>query len=116
MIYYDTLRKEPDECLEHKIATQSLAVSLINEQMLDPTRASSDQNLLAVLGLAVHGQDTLPAHRKTPKQGPLRDLQGLELYSSMKTVPLHFNGLALLVELRGGLEKVKLPGIAAIIS
>lgn len=116
MIYYDALRGEPDECVEHKIASNSLAVNLINQQMLDRARACSDQNILAVLGLAVHGQDTLPPFQKTPTQGPLRNLQGLALYSSLRSVPLHLNGLALLIEMRGGLEKITLPGVGAIIS
>jgi hypothetical protein len=116
MIYYDALRNRPDDCMEHKISTHSRAISLINEQMQDSITACSDENLLAVCGLAAHGQKVPAEDRISPKQGPLRDLQGLELYSLMEIIPLHFDGLALLVKLRGGLSEVKTRGIGGTIS
>jgi hypothetical protein len=116
MVYYDALRGQYDACLEHKISSHSRAINLINEQMQARSTACSDQNLMAVLGLAVHGRDALSNGQGSPTQGPLRNLQNLELYSSMISVPLHLNGLALLVEMRGGLKEVKLEGVGAVIS
>lgn len=116
ILFVDVLRDTPDACPHHTLRTHSKAISLLNEQMQDMDMACSDDNLLAVLGLATHGRIKPLLNSKYPRQGPLRDLQNLELYSSMETVPLHLDGLAILVKMRGGLSEIKAPGIAAVIS
>jgi hypothetical protein len=67
--------------------------------------------------MAFYGWDGM-LHPRTaaPCQGPLRSLQGLDTYSLMRTVPEHFDGLASLVRLRGGLEKIEMKGLGALLT
>lgn len=85
--------------------------------MKDPIEACKDVNIFAIVVLA----KTEMSHRveiplKTPKQGPLRSLQLLNVLALSEIDPIHFEGLSKLIELKGGLEKIKIPGLAALIS
>jgi hypothetical protein len=53
---------------------------------------------------------------KTPKQGPLRSLQFMSSFGLTESDPVHFDGLSKLIELKGGLEKIEMSGLAALIS
>lgn len=93
------------------------AIEALNEAMHDPTKALADENILAVSGLASYAIDvTIDSNRKVPSQGPLKNLRGLDVYSALTTVPEHARGLATLVELKGGLDRIRTPGIASTIS
>jgi hypothetical protein len=50
-------------------------------------------------------------------QGPMNALQGLDIYTGyIDTVPMHVAGLQRMLALRGGLDSIKFPGLAAMIS
>ena len=79
--------------------------------------AGKDINILAIAALAKNGEPErgyVPT--KTPTQGPLRSLQFLSRLALTESVPVHYHALVRLVELKGGLEEIKLPGLAALIS
>ncbi|OKL64617.1 hypothetical protein UA08_00307 [Talaromyces atroroseus] len=84
----------------------------------DPIEACKDMNIFAVVALAKAGKsqkvEDLPL--KMPKQGPLKSLQLLNWLALSETDPIHFDGLSKLIELKGGLEKIEIPGLAALIS
>jgi len=93
---------------------RSRAVSLI---MGDPVEACKDINIFAIVALAKNGKsERVEVPPKTPKQGPLRSLQFLNSFGLTESVPVHLDGLSKLIELKGGLDKIAIPGLAAVIS
>ncbi len=99
------------------ILGHSEVIRLLNEEMQDLVRACTDGNILAVSGMASYGWDESSCRTmKSPSQGPLKSLQGLNAYSMMKSVPSHTEGLAKLVEMRGGLQNIEMEGLAATLS
>lgn len=66
-------------------------------------------------GMAAYGwEEPIQRIRGSPNQGPLKSLRSLDVYSSMRFVPLHAEGLAMPIEMRGGLEMIKMEGLAAV--
>jgi len=115
-VYYFALRGQWKQS-EFLLSTHSRALEAMNGEMQDSVHACSDSNILAVWGLATHGWEKfLPPGYKVPNQGRMKHLQSLDRYSLMKFIPLHLNGLEALTQMRGGLDKVKSEGIAALIS
>lgn len=89
----------------------------INRSIQYGTTACSDENIIAVLALAISGQLTVTKLPKAPSQGPLKALQCLDIYGgALEKVPTHAAGLMKMVSMRGGLEELKLPGLAQQIS
>lgn len=44
-------------------------------------------------------------------------MQGLDIYGGhLGTVPMHIEGLAKMLSMRGGIENIQFPGLAAMIS
>ncbi len=99
------------------LISRAEAITQLNKDIRDPKRASLDETILAVLCMAANG--VTPPKRKTaivPTQSGLRTLQSLDTYATLSTVPVHAKGLAALVDLRGGLENLKLDGLAETLS
>jgi hypothetical protein len=85
--------------------------------MKDPVEACKDINILAIAALAKNGQvKDMPLPLKTPKQGPLRSLQFLSSFELTDIDAVHFDGLTKVIELKGGLETIEMPGLTALIS
>jgi hypothetical protein len=85
--------------------------------MRDPAEACKDINIFAIVALAKSGQfKKVDVPLKTPKQGPLRSLQFMSSFGLTESDPVHFDGLSKLIELKGGLEKIEMSGLAALIS
>jgi hypothetical protein len=107
----------PPSIHDHLSRSRARIVRKLSVSMKDPVEACKDINIYSVAALAKDGQfmkANMPP--KLPKQGPLRDLQCLSSFAKVDFVTVHFEGLAMLVELKGGLEKIEMPGIAALIS
>jgi hypothetical protein len=72
--------------------------------------------------LATNAWDpVLELYQKLPPPKPffepfLKSLQSLDVYGLLSVNPQHAMGLLRLIEVRGGLEKVNTPGLAAVIS
>lgn len=93
-------------------------IKLINEAIQDPARAVSDAVLLSVLCMAhntSHNNSQQRANR-SPFTAPLQHLQWLDVYGSFPPNLVHIKGLIQMVMLRGGVEKIELPGLASILS
>lgn len=76
-----------------------------------------DENILSVYSLTYHGDLRRDNPAIAPSQGPLTTLQLLHVYGGrLETVQVHLQGLAKMLTLRGGLNKIKLPGLAQAIS
>ncbi|EED19460.1 conserved hypothetical protein [Talaromyces stipitatus ATCC 10500] len=95
---------------------ESDSISKINSAIQDPSKATSDAIILSVLCLA-NNHSPLEQHPKPyPFDPPLRKLQWLDAYGYLSPNSVHQAGLAILIALRGGLDKLELPGLAAVIS
>jgi hypothetical protein len=94
------------------------AIKGVNEAIQNPSRGSSDEVIMSVIGLVNNRGDELTwdENLRSPFQSPLRDLQWLDIYGRLRPNPVHLRGLAQLITLREGLEKIEFPGLAPIIS
>ncbi|THC90615.1 hypothetical protein EYZ11_009930 [Aspergillus tanneri] len=93
-------------------------IKMINREVRNPNRAVCDAVILSVVCLAHSIADDSDEQRlrKTPFNAPLRRLQWLDVYGSLPPNLIHVQGLVQMVRLRGGLENIKLPGLAPILS
>ncbi|KAL2861794.1 hypothetical protein BJX68DRAFT_251642 [Aspergillus pseudodeflectus] len=98
------------------VLSQIDSISKINTALQDPSLAVTDEIILSVLCLATNDSPDLRDIKHSPFQPTLRSLQWLDIYARLSPNPIHQAGLLRLVELRGGLYKLKLPGLAAVIS
>jgi hypothetical protein len=76
----------------------------------------TDEIILSVLTLANNDSGDSRGIKKSPFQPTLRSLQWLDIYGRLSPNAIHQVGLLRLVELRGGLDKIELPGLSAVIS
>ena len=89
----------------------------VHEKFADASMSCDDENILAVYALSFHGEPRPDVQVAAPSQGPLTTLQLLHLYGGrLQTVNLHLQGLAKMLNLRGGLSEIKLPKLAQAIS
>jgi hypothetical protein len=61
-------------------------------------------------------ESKIAGKRASPFKPPLGDLQWLDIYATTSFNAAHHMGLYHLIQLRGGLENIELPGLAAVIS
>lgn len=78
--------------------------------------ASRDEVILAILILASHEAINRPAGKDNPFNSPLKNAQWLNIYSAVSHVREHMDAVLSLVTRRGGLENIKLFGLADVIS
>ena len=89
----------------------------VNEKFACPSSACDDDNILAVAALAFNGSVVPSTPLPSPCQGPLKALLILDIYGGvLDTAPVHLEGLAKMVSIRGGLANFQLPGLAQQIS
>lgn len=92
------------------------SISKINDAIQRISNAVTDDIILCVLCLANNDTARYQKADESPFRPPLRSLQWLDIYGSLSPNPIHQQGLIQLVRLRGGLDKIELPGLAAVIS
>jgi hypothetical protein len=90
-------------------------ISAINDALRDPARATTDATILAVL-MTVE-KPAFGSHREwcqeSPFQSTLQDLQWLSVHSAREPAIAHQDGLCKIINLRGGLASIEMPGVAA---
>ncbi|KAL2797407.1 hypothetical protein BJX66DRAFT_297761 [Aspergillus keveii] len=107
------------EDMREMAVCEANVISRMNGILQDPLQAASDAVILTVLCLATNlynGPSTDEETSSSPFYAPLRSLQWLDIYGRLSPHPVHQAGLLQLIALRGGLEKIELPGLAAVIS
>ncbi|KAL5358860.1 hypothetical protein BJX96DRAFT_51632 [Aspergillus floccosus] len=89
-------------------------IKMINREVQHPTRAVCDSVILSVMCMAhnVADDNDQRRHRTTPFTAPMRRLQWLDVYGSLPPNLVHIQGLIQMVNLRGGLDNITLPGLA----
>jgi hypothetical protein len=98
-----------------------VAIAMINRSLQDPENATTDTMVLSVLilaGLATSDDLALEIMltRDSPFDSPFPSLQWVDVYSLLPHNPIHLEGLIKIIDLKGGIENIKLPYLAGIIS
>lgn len=99
------------------IITEAETIRHLNRLLQDPVQACSDELILAVLCMAFNRvDDSAWSAADPPLRPPLRNLQWLNVYGTLSGNHVHVEGLLELIELRGGQERMKMPGLAETVS
>ena len=99
------------------VICQTEAVRAIAHKLTQAETACDDESIRIVFSLAWHGSIKQDPPAKSPKQSPLADLQSLRLFmGTIACDPIHYQGLMNMLNVRGGLEKVDMPGLAFLVS
>jgi hypothetical protein len=98
------------EPLSHKL----IVIQKLNQALSDPRQASRDEIILAILILASEVFISKKGN-SSPFNSPLRSLRWLNMYGNCTPVPQHAKAVADIITMRGGLETLKLYGLAEII-
>lgn len=91
----------------------------MNEELQSPRHENLDNILLGVLALSTNEAEPdlpYPVINYTPFDPPFVDAQWLSVYGAVMQNKAHVAGLVELVKIRGGLDKIEWPGLAATIS
>ncbi|KAF9895243.1 hypothetical protein FE257_000145 [Aspergillus nanangensis] len=93
-------------------------IKMINREVQNPNRAVCDAVILSVMCMAhsVAEDNDHRRQRMTSFTAPMRRLQWLDVYGSLPPNLVHIQGLIQMVNLRGGLDNISLPGLAPILS
>lgn len=116
-LHEDTVRGDVDDRRSYEIRlSYAEAIHELNKDLTNPADISLDQTILITFVLAnfCFGSEK-PRYRHSPNQGPLSNLQQLEVWGRYRVVPLHEEALLKLIRMRGGLEKIEMDGLAAYI-
>jgi hypothetical protein len=96
--------------LSHKLAV----IQRVKEAFSNGEDISRDEVILAILILSSHDLATVPRKRE-PFTPPLQSGSWLNIYGNTQQVPEHIQVVMSLVSLRGGVENLRLKGLAEII-
>lgn len=111
---------EPFTVQEQHLLEESYMASVkaLNEVLRYPTPVVTDATILAVLMMIEMPvvASTKDWQKESPFQAPLQGLQWLNIHGAREPNLSHQRGLCKLVELRGGLHNIKIPGLAPAIS
>lgn len=99
------------------VLCQTEAVHAINDKLTQPSTAIDDESIRIVFSLMWHGAISDGPPPRSPRQAPMADLQALRLFMGVIAPdPIHAQGLDNMLALRGGLDKVQMPGLAFLVS
>jgi len=102
--------------LYHKIQT----MRLLQEELNKPSNICYDEVILAILALLANEVETIANNIKenkiqSPFNSPLTSLQWLNIYGSISHIEAHVLALRTIVDQQGGLENIKLEGLAEVV-
>jgi hypothetical protein len=97
--------------LSHKL----VVIQKLNDCFRDPNVASRDEVILAILILASHEAMNMSAGKENPFNSPPKNAQWLNIYSTITYMPEHMKAVDELVTSRGGLENIRMFGLAEVI-
>jgi hypothetical protein len=88
------------------------AIKAVNEEIKGLKGEPSDDLLLSMVTLAAHGNgEQLEPLRKATKS-PLASAQNFDYYGNIRWELAHYHAITPLIERKGGLPAVKIPGLA----
>jgi hypothetical protein len=107
-------RQRQQRLLEH---VEMETVQLVSREMSNPSRAVCDAMIWSVVCMAHNkAEDDVNGLPDIPFTAPMQRLQWLDVYGCLRPNLIHIGGLIQMVDLRGGIEKIELPGLASVIS
>lgn len=93
------------------------SIKLLNRAIQDPAYAVTDAVIMSVLIMAYStGKVAVKKCNKMPFQAPLQSLQWLNVFGAQEAHLAHVTGLSKLITLKGGMEKITVPGVTGTIS
>lgn len=102
------------------LAQRNAVVKLVNAHLQNPQVACTNDTIFAVVTLAFNSttcRTLVSGAHSRPNQGPLKELRCLDLYGGpIEQVSVHQQGLKTLIELRGGLSNIDIPGLPEMMS
>lgn len=103
--------------LYHKVQT----MRLLKEELANPDKANLDDIILCILALSANEIETIAIHIKekkiqNPFNSPLKSVQWLDVYGSIAHIKAHVVAMRALIDQRGGLEAIKLEGLAEVVA
>lgn len=103
--------------LYHKIQT----MRLLKVELEDPEKSRLDDVILVVLALSANEIETVANNIKekkiqSPFHSPLTSVQWLDIYGSISHIKAHVLAMRRLVDQKGGLESIKLEGLAEVLA
>ena len=102
--------------LYHKIQT----MRLLKEELEDPEKSRLDDVILVILALSANEIETVANNIKekiqSPFHSPLTSVQWLDVYGSISHIKAHVLAMRRLVDQKGGLESIKLEGLAEVLA
>lgn len=99
------------------VLCQTEAVHAINHKLTQEVTAIDDESIRIVFSLMWHGAISDGPPPRSPRQAPMADLQALRLFMGVIAPdPIHAQGLDNMLALRGGLDKIQMPGLAFLVS
>ncbi|KAL3465189.1 hypothetical protein BJX64DRAFT_70544 [Aspergillus heterothallicus] len=109
-----SFRPRQQRLLEH---VEMETVRLVSREMSNPSRAICDAMIWSVVCMAHNkAEDDVTGLPDIPFTAPMQRLQWLDVYGCLRPNLIHIGGLIQMVNLRGGIDKVELPGLASVIS
>lgn len=112
--------RSPDKLcvnVQKVLGSENETISRLHPLLKEPALATEDDIIFSIMTLAFRWREGLVAASPDPHpQRPLQNLQWLALYSSLPVNEAHVHGLSTLLKLKGGIEKVGLPGLAPLLS
>jgi len=99
------------------VLCQTEALHAINDKLTQSATACDDESLRIVFSLTWHGAVKQDMLHFVPRQAPMGHLQSLRFFMGIINCdPVHAQGLDNMIALRGGLDKLEMPGLAFLIS
>lgn len=93
-----------------------IAVQEISRKLIGPELTVTDEAIQSVCCLAFHGDVIRKTPCKSPRLGPFRTLQLLDLYGgTVSPSALHTQGLMMMVGANGGLDKLRFDGLPQLV-
>ncbi len=102
--------------LYHKVQT----MRLLKEELEHPENIRLDDVILAILALSANEIETaannIKEKKRSPFHSPLTSLQWLDVYGSISHIEAHVLAMRYLIDQKGGLESIKLEGLAEVVA
>ncbi|RAL04298.1 uncharacterized protein BO80DRAFT_484653 [Aspergillus ibericus CBS 121593] len=111
----DSFQPEEQRILQY---CEMETIKNVTREVSNPNRAVCDAVILSVVCMAhnVAEDNGRGLHLTSPFDPPLPRLQWLDIYGALPPNLVHIKGLVQMVRLRGGLQNLTLPGLAATLS
>jgi hypothetical protein len=95
---------------------EARTITMLSQEMASQETALAEANIIAIIACGYCGETYPLRTGRLPRQSVLRELQDLNIYGRMVVVDAHVRGLKTIISILGGLQRLKTPGLAQLIS